>query len=80
MSTWFQGRVARNPHGCLEQSGLEHLLGVGFQSDYNELINTLFLIGPRIPGGSCSLADHVTPLSEDLFIKPLHLFQDVHEY
>ena len=37
------------------------------------IFSTLFLMGPKMPGGSCSLSDHVTPLSKDLFIKPLHL-------
>jgi hypothetical protein len=35
--------------------------------------HALFLIGPRIPGGSCSLCDQVIPPSNDLFMAPLHL-------
>lgn len=34
---------------------------------------TLFLLGPMIPGGSCSLSSQVIPLSYDLFMHPLHL-------
>jgi hypothetical protein len=33
----------------------------------------LFLIGPKIPGGSCSRGDQVMPLSFDLLRNPLHL-------
>lgn len=34
---------------------------------------TLFLDGPSIPAGSCSLSDQVTPLLYDRFMHPLHL-------
>lgn len=37
---------------------------------------TLFLDGPSIPGGSCSLSDQVTPLLYDRFMHPLHLSFD----
>ena len=35
--------------------------------------NTLFLLGPKIPGGSWFRRDQVFPPSFDLFMKPLHL-------
>lgn len=41
---------------------------------YKKWKYTLFFIGPRMPGGSCSLLDHVKPPSWDRFMQPLHLF------
>jgi len=38
-----------------------------------KLIYTLFLMGPRIPGGSCSLSDQDMPPLSDLFMAPLQL-------
>lgn len=35
--------------------------------------STLFLIGPNIPGGSCSLSVQVRPPLNDRFMHPLHL-------
>lgn len=41
--------------------------------NYSHNNQTLFLDGPSMPGGSCSLCVQVTPLSYDRFMQPLHL-------
>jgi hypothetical protein len=43
------------------------------QEKHHIYLHALFLIGPRMPGGNCSLGDQVTPPSNDLFMAPLHL-------
>lgn len=46
---------------------------VWHRAKHHQVWHALFLIGPRIPGGSCSLGNQVMPPSSDLFMAPLHL-------